>query len=212
MATEERAVPQTSWLYDPKVRSLIVQGLLLALLVWMAYEVVLNTAANLDRLNQNFGWGFLSTTAGFDIIQRPISYSNVSTYGRALVIGFINTIIIAGLGIIAATVLGFTIGIMRLSRNLVISGVSTVYVECVRNVPLLIQILIWYSAVLKPLPSPRQAIELGVPLPGPGFLLFVPLMGLAIFGFIRVFRQTAVGVMRLGATIGLFAAFAALTA
>jgi general L-amino acid transport system permease protein len=212
VATEERAVPQTSWLYDPKVRSLIFQGLLLGFLVWMAYEVVLNTAANLARLNQNFGWGFLSTTAGFDIIQRPISYSNVSSYGRGLVIGFLNTIIVAGLGIIAATVLGFTIGIMRLSRNFVISGVSTVYVECIRNVPLLIQILIWYSAVLKPLPSPKQAIDLGVPLPGPGFLLFVPLMVLAVYGFIKVFRQTADGIMRVGATVGLFLAFGALAA
>jgi general L-amino acid transport system permease protein len=212
VAAEERAVPQTSWLYDPKVRSLIFQGLLLLLLVWMAYEVVLNTAANLARLNRNFGWDFLSTTAGFDIVQRPISYSNVSTYGRALVVGFLNTIIIAGLGIVAATLLGFVVGVMRLSKNFVISGVATVYVECIRNVPLLIQILIWYSAVLKPLPNPRQAINLGIPLPGRGFFVFVPLVALAIYGFIWVFRRTTDGLARTAATVGLFLAFGVLTA
>jgi general L-amino acid transport system permease protein len=206
VATEGRPVPHTSWLYDPKIRSLVFQGLLIVLLIWMAYEVVLNTAANLRRLNQNFGWAFLSTTAGFDIIQRPISYSNVSTYGRALVVGFLNTLIVASLGVVAATVLGFLVGIMRLSRNFVISGLSTVYVECIRNVPLLIQILIWYSAVLKPLPNPRQAIGLGIPLPGPGFLLFVPLIGLALYAFIQVFRQTSDGLKRLLATVALFLA------
>jgi general L-amino acid transport system permease protein len=211
VATEERSVPRTSWLYDPRVRGLVFQALLLVLLVWMAYEVVANTAANLARLNQNFGFTFLSTTAGFDIIQRPISYSNVSTYGRALVVGFLNTIIVACLGIVAATVLGFLVGIMRLSRNFVISGVSTVYVECIRNVPLLIQILIWYSAVLKPLPNPRQAINLGIPLPGPGFLLFVPLMALAVYGFITVFRRSADGMVRFAATVLLFVAAAVLT-
>ncbi len=206
-ATGERTVPQTSLLYDPRVRSLVVQGVLLGLLVWVAYEVVQNTAANLARLNQNFGWGFLTTTAGFDIIQRPVFYSNVSTYGRALFVGFLNTLIVAALGIIAATVLGFVVGIMRLSRNFVISGVATVYVECIRNVPLLLQILIWYSAVLKPLPNPRQAIDLGIPLPGSGFWVFVPLLALTVYGFVRVFQQTADGMKRLAATVGLFIAF-----
>jgi general L-amino acid transport system permease protein len=205
---EQPAVTRVSWFNDPKIRSLIVQAALLALLVWLGYEIVKNTTENLRALNQNFGWGFLFTTAGFDIIQRPIFYQNTSTFGRALLIGFFNTLIVAVCGIIVATLLGFLTGIMRLSRNFVISGVATVYVECVRNVPLLIQILIWYAAVLKPLPGPREALAIGIPLPGNGFLPFVLLLALAIYGFAMVFQRTTFGSYRLAATIGLFAAIA----
>jgi len=203
---EQPSEARISWFNDPKIRSLIVQAVLLAILAWLAFEIVKNTTENLRALNQSFGWSFLRSTAGFDIIQRPLVYQNTSTFGRALLIGFINTIIIAIAGIIAATILGFLIGIMRLSRNFVISGVSTVYVECVRNVPLLIQILIWYAAVLKPLPGPRQAIALGVPLPAEGFLVFVPLVAAALYGFVQIFRRTSNGAYRLGALIGLFVA------
>jgi general L-amino acid transport system permease protein len=203
---EQPPEARISWFNDPKTRSLIVQAALLAILAWLGYEIVKNTTENLRALNQSFGWSFLRTTAGFDIIQRPIFYQNTSTFGRALLVGFINTVIVAGAGIIAATILGFVVGIMRLSRNFVISGVSTVYIECVRNVPLLIQILIWYAAVLKPLPGPRQAIALGVPLPTEGFLIFVPLVAAALYVFIQVFRRTSNGLYRLGTLIGLFVA------
>ena len=205
------SVVKVAWFNDPKVRALLVQAALLALLVWLGYEIVKNTTENLRAHNQNFGWGFLYSTAGFDIIQRPIFYQNTSTFGRALLIGFFNTLIVAVCGIIAATILGFLIGIMRLSRNFVISGVATVYVECVRNVPLLIQILIWYAAVLKPLPGPREAIGIGIPLPGGGFLPFLLLLALAVYGFAMVFRRTTFGSYRLAATIGLFAAIALIT-
>ena len=208
---DREAVAKVAWFNDPKVRALLVQAALLALLLWLGYEIVKNTTENLRAHNQNFGWGFLYSTAGFDIIQRPIFYQNTSTFGRALLIGFFNTLIVAVCGIIAATILGFLIGIMRLSRNFVISGVATVYVECVRNVPLLIQILIWYAAVLKPLPGPREAIGIGIPLPGGGFLPFLLLLALAVYGFAMVFRRTTFGSYRLAATIGLFAAIALIT-
>jgi general L-amino acid transport system permease protein len=204
---EQTAAIKTSWINDPKTRSLIVQALLLAILAWLAYEVVRNTTENLRALNQSFGWSFLWSTAGFDIIQRPVFYQNTSTFGRALLVGLLNTLIISIVGIIAATILGFTVGIMRLSKNFVISGVSTVYVECVRNVPLLIQILIWYAAVLKPLPSPKQALPLGIPLPAGGMMIFAPLMAAAIYVYVQVFRRTTSGFYRLAALIGLFAAF-----
>src|SRR5215210_7900904 len=195
------SVAKVAWFNDPKVRALLVQAALLALLVWLGYEIVKNTTENLRALNQNFGWGFLYSTAGFDIIQRPIFYQNTSTFGRALLIGFFNTLIMAVCGIIAATILGFLIGIMRLSRNLVISGVATVYVESVRNVPLLIQILIWYAAVLKPLPGPREAIAIGIPLPGGGFLSN---RGLIIPG--PIFERAAVAIP-LALILGLATAF-----
>ena len=203
----DRVVTRVSWFNDPKIRSLIVQFVLLGIIVWLCFEVVVNASTNLARLNQNFGWSFLWSTAGFDIIQRPVTYTNVSTYGRALLVGFFNTLIMAVLGIIAATILGFLVGIMRLSRNFVISGVATAYVETIRNIPLLLQIFVWYATVLKPLPAPRQAIALGLPLPAAGFLVFVPLMALAIFGYVQAFRRIANGYVRVLATVGIFAAW-----
>ncbi len=111
------------------------------------------------------------------------------------------------LGIVAATILGFIIGIMRLSRNFVISGVATAYVETIRNIPLLLQIFVWYATVLKPLPAPRQAIALGLPLPSTGFPVFVPLLLLAIYGYIQVFRKVANGFIRVAATVAIFVAY-----
>jgi general L-amino acid transport system permease protein len=203
---EQQAVTKVSWFKDPKIRALIVQAALLAILSWLAYEIVKNTTENLRTLNQNFGWTFLRTTAGFDIIQRPVEYQNTSTFGRALLVGLINTLMVAVSGIVAATILGFVVGIMRLSRNFVISRVATVYVEAIRNVPLLIQILIWYAAVLKPLPGPREAIALGLPMPARGFVVFVPLVAAAIYGYVQIFRRTANGLVRLLALVGLFVA------
>ena len=205
--TGDRSVPKVTWINDPRVRSLIVQIILIGIIGWLAVEVAVNAATNLARLNQNFGWSFLWSTAGFDIIQRPIFYVNTSTYGRALLVGFLNTLIIAVLGIVAATILGFIIGIMRLSRNFVISGVATAYVETIRNIPLLLQIFVWYATVLKPLPGPRQAIALGLPLPSTGFPVFVPLLLLAIYGYIQVFRKVANGFIRVAATVAIFVAY-----
>lgn len=206
--TQDRVVPKVPWIYDPRIRSLAVQLLLVGIIVWLCIEIVSNAAQNLTKLNQNFGWSFLWITAGFDIIQRPIAYLNTSTYGRALFIGFVNTVIVAVLGIIAATLLGFLIGIMRLSRNFVIKGVATAYVETIRNIPLLLQIVIWYATVLKPLPGPRQAFAVGLPLPSYGFPIFVPVMVLAIYGYIQVYRRIMNGMVRLAATVALFVLYA----
>ena len=118
-----------------------------------------NTAANLAKLGKNVDFGFLGNTAGFDIIQRPIEYSRESTYLLAVIVGVLNTLIVAALGIIFATILGFVIGIMRLSSNWLIAKLATGYVEIVRNIPLLLQILFWYTAVLKPLPGPKESLS-----------------------------------------------------
>src|SRR5690606_4840051 len=138
------------------------------------------------------GFGFLDTTAGFGIIQTLIPYEEASSYGRAFIVGLLNTLLVAFIGIIVATILGFVIGIMRLSRNWLISKIATVYIEVVRNIPLLLQIFVWYHAVLKPLPGPRDSLELfgsvfvnnrGLympkPLfgPGSGFILAAFLLG-----------------------------------
>lgn len=138
----------------------MAQALVVALVLWGLYEVVVNTQANLKRLNQNFGFDFLGRAAGFDLSTSLLPYSSNSSYGRALLVGFWNTALVAVIGIALATVLGFALGVMRLSRNWVVSRFATVYIEIVRNIPLLLQIFIWYALVLKPLPGPKQAISL----------------------------------------------------
>ncbi|MBM3607565.1 MAG: ABC transporter permease subunit, partial [Alphaproteobacteria bacterium] len=104
----------------------------------------------------NFDFWF--ATAGFDINQSVISYSATSTYGRAFFVGLINTLIVAFAGIVIASVLGFALGVARLSSNWLTAKLASGYVEVIRNTPLLLQLLFWYNAVLKPLPSPRETL------------------------------------------------------
>jgi len=138
----------------------VFQAALLIAVFWFGWAIVDNTVQNLRARHIASGFGFLNTTAGFSLSFTLIPYSETSTYGRAILVGFFNTLLVASTGILAATAIGFLMGIMRLSRNWVISTLATIYIEFVRNVPLLLQIFIWYSAVLKPLPGPRQAQEL----------------------------------------------------
>ena len=137
----------------------------------MAY----NVAQNLARAHIASGFGFWNNTAGFDISQTLIDYSpSTSSFGRAFWVGLLNTLLVAAIGIVLATVLGFIIGIARLSRNWLVARLAGGYVELVRNVPLLLQLLFWYNAVLKSLPQLRGS----VPLPGGAILnnrgLFLP--------------------------------------
>src|SRR5262245_1769728 len=161
-----RAAELSGLLYRPEVRRVAFQVLVLGAAAFVAYWVVNNVAENLRRQNIASGFEFLGRTAGFDIAQSLIEYSNISTYGRAFWVGLLNTLLVAVLGIAAATVLGFVIGIARLSSNWLIARLATVYVEAIRNVPLLLQLFFWYFAVLKALPPPRQSL----PIPGGGFL------------------------------------------
>jgi general L-amino acid transport system permease protein len=158
--TDERPVASRSLLYRPEVRQAIYQVLLVVALAYAAYWVVTNVADNLRRQNIASGFDFLGRTSGFDVAQTLIEYSNASTYGRAFWVGLLNTLLVAGLGIVAATVIGFVVGISRLSSNWLIARLAGAYVEIVRNVPLLLQLFFWYFAVLKNLPSPRQSYVL----------------------------------------------------
>ena len=153
-------------LYRPEVRQVLFQIVLVVALAALFWMIISNTAANLKRQNIASGFGFWNTTAGFDISQTLIAYSNVSTYGRAFWVGLTNTLLVAAIGIVLATAVGFTMGIARLSGNWLIARLAAVYVECIRNVPLLLQLFVWYFAVLKWLPPPRQSLE----LPGGAFL------------------------------------------
>src|SRR5262245_42023988 len=189
-----RAAELSGLLYRPEVRRVAFQVLVLGAAAFVAYWVVNNVAANLRRQNIASGFGFLNLTAGFDIAQSLIEYSNVSTYGRAFWVGLVNTLLVAGLGIAAATVLGFVIGIARLSSNWLIARLATVYVETLRNLPLLLQLFFWYYAVLKALPSPRQSYA----LPGGAFLnlrgLILP-SPVPLPGFSAVGIAFAVGIL-----------------
>lgn len=147
-------------LYSPKLRGIASQLIVLLLLAGGIYWIVANTQANLVKLNQNFGFDFLNKASGFDLSTSLIQYSSDSTFSRALLAGFYNTALVSILGIIFATIIGFIVGVMRLSKNLVVSSAATIYIEIIRNIPLLLQIFIWYALVLKPLPGPKQAINI----------------------------------------------------
>jgi general L-amino acid transport system permease protein len=145
--------PKTSLLYDPRSRSIALQLILCALLAFLVYEAVSNAIENLTRAKVASGFGFWNNTAGFDINQTLIEYTTTSSYGRAFWVGLLNTLLVASLGIVFATVLGFLIGIARLSSNWLVSRIAGTYVELVRNLPLLLQLFFWYNAVLKALPE-----------------------------------------------------------
>lgn len=150
------APARASLVNDPKVRGVFYQSLLIAALVIFGYFIVTNTVANLERQNIASGWGFLENTAGFGIIQSLVAYQETSTYGQAIVVGFLNTLLVAVVGIFFATIIGFIVGIARLSNNWVISRIAYCYVELVRNIPLLLQIFFWYFAVLRAVPGKRD--------------------------------------------------------
>ncbi len=147
---------------DPKVRSWVFQGLLIAFLVWLVYSMVTNASDNLEKQGIAGGFGFLSNEAGFAVNFSPfVEYSETSSYGTVYWVGLQNTLIVAFVGIFFASVLGFTLGVARLSSNWVISRMAYVYVEVLRNIPLLLQIFIWYKGVLALLPTARNSVDMG---------------------------------------------------
>jgi general L-amino acid transport system permease protein len=139
---------------------LALQILFVAALAWIGYEIVVNARANLESQRITSGFGFLSNTAGFDVSQNLIPYSGSDTYTRVFFVGLLNTLVVAIIGIFFATVIGFIVALGRLSPNWLLSRISGGYVELVRNLPVLFQILFWYLAVLGALPNPRQSISL----------------------------------------------------
>jgi len=147
-------------IYNPKARGIFFQAITLALFAAAVWWIASNTAENLARSNTASGFGFLKGRAGFDLGQSLIDYSSDSTYGRALVVGLLNTLQVAIAGIITATIIGFLVGIGRLSHNWLIAKLCTVYVEVFRNIPPLLVIFFWYSGVLSVLPQPRDSIAL----------------------------------------------------
>src|SRR6478735_10430120 len=172
--------PQKSFLYDPKVRGIFYQVVLVFIVEYLFNVAATNAIENLQRANIASGFGFLNNTAGFDISQTLIQFSAAGgTYGDASIVGLLNTLLVSVIGIFFTTILGFTIGIARLSKNWMVAKVAMVYVEVLRNIPLLVQLLFWYIAVLGTLPQPRNSLEMGAGfyLNSRGLFMAKPLWG-----------------------------------
>jgi general L-amino acid transport system permease protein len=152
---------RSSWLNDPRARGLAYQTLLLAGVAALAGGAIYNAVVNMRARGIPMGFGFWNDVAGFDINLHLISYSNLSTYGQAFWVGLLNTLLIAVICVPLATLLGFGIGVARLSPNWLLSRFALVYTSVMRNTPLLLLLLFWYNAVLKSLPGPRQSISVG---------------------------------------------------
>ncbi len=144
---------------NERSRSLVIQIVALLVLILTLAWIVNNTVQNLENLGVETGYGFLEQPASYDINQRLVEYSSRSTHARAALVGFLNTVLVAVTGIIFATLLGFMVGVLRLSNNWLVSRLMTAYVEFTRNVPVLLHILLWYGIVLHVLPHPKEAIE-----------------------------------------------------
>ncbi|ESZ78388.1 amino acid ABC transporter permease [Mesorhizobium sp. L103C105A0] len=147
-------------LHDTKVRGIFYQLLLGGCLLALALGIGMQTASNMRVRGIPLSFDFWNESAGFDINQTLIPYDALSSYGQAFWVGVVNTLYVSLLAILFATLLGFVIGVARLSPNWIVSKVAAAYVELVRNVPLLLQLLFWYNAVLKPLPSPKASIAI----------------------------------------------------
>lgn len=185
----------------PALRALIIQALLLAGVVALIAMMVTNALNNLEARGITTGFAFLNERAGFSIPQSLIDYSGDSSYGQTFIVGLLNTLLVSVMGIVAATLIGFSVGIARLSPNWLLARLATVYVEIFRNIPLLVQILFWYFAVLQALPSPRESLSLmeavflnvrglvvPAPVPEAGFGLTLSALAVAVvasiaFGF-----------------------------
>jgi general L-amino acid transport system permease protein len=193
------APPRVAIYNRPKIRAVCYQLLLLAAVLWLGFEFALNAKANLDAQKISSGFGFLDNTAGFGINQSLIPYNESDTYGRVFFVGLLNTLLVAAIGIVLATILGFVVGDARLSRNWLVARLAGGYVELIRNLPLLFQILFWYLAVLGTLPGPRQSISLlgEIFLNNRGIILPAPVAGEGAGAVIAVFALSVIAAIAL---------------
>jgi general L-amino acid transport system permease protein len=148
---------------DKRVRSFVLQAVTLALVLGLLAYLALNAAGNLSRQGIATGFDFLGREASFAITTALISYDPADSYARALVVGLLNTLLVAALGIVFATLLGLALGLARLSANWLLNRIALAYVEIMRNTPLVLQIFLWWDLLRLSTPPPRQAWE---PLPG----------------------------------------------
>ncbi|WP_342077140.1 ABC transporter permease subunit [Yoonia sp. SS1-5] len=143
-------------IYDTRYRSITIQVVAMVLMLAGFFWLINNTVQNLANLGKDFDFGFLGNPAGYDINQMLIEYNNQMSHGRAAMVGILNTLLVAFLGCITATILGVIIGVLRLSKNWVVSRLMAVYVEGFRNVPLLLWIVLIMAIVNESMPQPRD--------------------------------------------------------
>jgi len=158
----------------PYFRGVLYQGLVVAAVLALGGWLVHNTLVNLEIRGIATGFGFLAREAGFGISESLIPYAPSDSYARALTVGLLNTMAVSALGIVLATILGTVVGVARLSGNWLVARLAAIYVEALRNVPLLLHLFVWYG-VLTALPGARQALH---PLPG----VFLSNRGLVVPG------------------------------
>ncbi|MEN4973001.1 amino acid ABC transporter permease [Pantoea eucalypti] len=144
---------------NPTVRAWIYQLIAVVAVLGVVGYLVHNTIINLDNRGITSGFGFLERTAGFGIVQHLIEYTEGDTYARVFLVGLTNTLLVSALCIVFASILGFAVGLARLSDNWLLRKLSNIYIETFRNIPPLLQIFFWYFAVLRNLPGPRQALN-----------------------------------------------------
>ncbi|MBI1208460.1 MAG: ABC transporter permease subunit [Azospirillum sp.] len=161
-ARSASSLPKASLLGDPRLRGFLFQALVLGAVVGLIWFLASNTIENLERRSIATGFHFIELTSSFAIGESLINYSAADSYGRAIVVGLLNTLKVALAGIVLATILGTLIGVARLSSNWLLAKLAAIYVEVIRNIPLLLQLFLWYSVITESLPQPRQAMQ---PLP-----------------------------------------------
>ncbi|SBS31083.1 putative glutamine ABC transporter permease protein GlnM [Marinomonas aquimarina] len=157
----EKTTTNTSFFNDAGNRALLFQTLLLIAVMAVGYYLFHNLQANLQTQGISTGFSFLNEPAGFPILIHLIEYTEANSYGRAFVVALLNTIVISLMGIVLATIIGVIMGLARLSQNWLVARLATVYIETLRNIPLLLQMFFWYFAVLAALPHPRNSIIFG---------------------------------------------------
>jgi general L-amino acid transport system permease protein len=188
-------------LSDPRFRALLFQVVTVVVVLAIGFYLLHNTQTNLQHRGITSGFDFLERSAGFGIAQHLIPYEEANSYARVFLIGLLNTLLVTFIGIVLATLLGFIIGVARLSPNWMINKLATVYVETFRNIPPLLQILFWYFAVFLTLPGPRGSINIedmffisnrGLNMPGAsmtdGFWPFVVALVLALLAIVLMVR------------------------
>ena len=157
---QDKNLGLSSILFNRSVQGIFYQIVTLVLVILAVLYIVDNTASNMVARGLASGFHFLGVESQFDIGMTLIDYSPTSTYFDSFIVGLLNTLLVAGLGISIATIVGFAVGIARLSSNWLIARLAESYIEILRNIPLLLQIFFWYFAVLRALPKPKQSLEL----------------------------------------------------
>ncbi len=164
------------FLRDPEKRALLYQIFTVLGVALLSYYLISNTLANLERQSISTGFGFLHKEAAFEIGESVLDYSAADSYGKALLVGFINTLIVSFIGIVLTVILGTIIGIARLSSNWLVSKLSASYIELFQDIPVLLQLFFWYAFFYEILPAPKQALNpvTGVFLSNRGLVFGVP--------------------------------------